>query len=234
MAQCPKCGANVPGKFCPNCGTQATPESQGAAAAMPTPPPPQPQGFPQPPQGFQPPQQPGYPPQPQVFQPGLYPGMQPVQQKSSVLKWVGIIVGVVALLLGGVVIASMGEDDTTQQAQKAVQSAIVSVGAPIFTDNVNAETQEPARKLQSIPTATDNIYAAVQVKVKKGQVLSAKWYFQGEHQPQLDTNLNIDEDFQGWGAFNIDNGGEAWPKGTLKVEIYLDDQLKQSANINIQ
>ncbi|HYG57811.1 MAG TPA: hypothetical protein VD902_07050, partial [Symbiobacteriaceae bacterium] len=88
--------------------------------------------------------------------------------------------------------------------------------------------------LQTIPPSTDNIYAAVQLNVKGGSVLGAKWYYQNRHQSHLDTNLPVDEDFEGWGSFNIDNGGDPWPAGNYKVEIYLNDQKVQEKAFNVK
>ncbi len=86
MAQCPKCGTQSDGLFCPSCGARVTqPQAQQAAASMN--PPPQPPQY-QPPQSpqYQPPQPPQYqapqPPQYQAPQPPQYQAPQPPQYQA--------------------------------------------------------------------------------------------------------------------------------------------------------
>lgn len=183
---------------------------------------PAPQYPPQPPQQQYPPQPPqGY--SPQQYPPGYqgYPQMPP-QRPSSPWKWVGIIGGIVALVLVAlVVISGMGDDPTDPPKGQVAASAIKK--GPIITNKVNEESQAPQGELSSVPQATDLIYASVQIEVKQGDVLGAKWYYGGQQQTHLDTELPVtDGDFSGWASFNISNDGDPWPKGNYKVEIYLN------------
>lgn len=215
LAQCPNCGTTANAKFCPNCGAQIPQVPPVAPSAQ------APQFPPQPPQQF-PPQPQGYPPQ--QYQPGYqgYPQMPP-RQKSSPWKWVGIITGIIGLILVAlIVIGSLGDgtDPVNPSGQKVTASSVKK--GPIITDKVDDQSQAPKGELASVPTKTDLIYASVQIEAKKGDVLGAKWYYNGQQQAQLDTELPVDEDYVGWASFNITNGGTPWPKGTYKVEIYFN------------
>jgi len=237
MAVCPNCATVAAGKFCPNCGAQV-PEQPPVASAAQTqqypPQPPQgyaPQQYPQqPPQGFQPqypPQQPGY---------GGYPQMPP-QKPSSPWKWVGIIGGGLVVLVVAVLVllSALGDDPGALPADKSVQvttSAIKTV--PVITSKVNEETQAPQGELKTVPPSTDMIYAAMQVAVKNGDVLSAKWFYNGKQQTHLDTELPVDEDFVGWAAFNISNGGKPWPAATYKFEVYLNGKKAQEKTFEVK
>jgi hypothetical protein len=144
----------------------------------------------------------------------------PPQKSGSPLKIIGIVAGgLLAIILALFVVLSLGSGP---------------VGTPIITDTVDTETWEPLRELKTITTTTDPIYAAMEVSVTKGQVLSAKWYYNGELVPELNTDLAITEDTEGWAAFNITNGGTTWAPGKVRVEIYLDGELEQSAEFEIK
>lgn len=224
MAQCPNCGTQASAKFCPNCGAQM-PQVPPVAAA--------PQAPPQmPPQQYPPQAAAGYPQQPQAYPPQQFPpqgynpyGQQmPPRKSGSPLKWIGIIGGSLVALIAVVlvILTALGGGG----------SGVTST--PIITDKVNQETQQPIGSLTNVPPATDMIYAAVEVDVKKGDVLSAKWYYNGNLQSQLNTELPVDDDFAGWGAFNISNAGKPWPKGSYKVELYYNGEKAQEKTFEVK
>lgn len=242
MAQCTNCGAQATGRFCPNCGAQI-PQEPAAAPMAPPPLPPQGAG-PQPPQ-FQGPQPMQYQVPPPQFQqsnppygpqgsgpmPGQFPPAPPQQQKTSGSKVVLIILGVIGglILLAVVAVLALSAfivdkaDDIVTPIQPAVTTVTSSAVTNLtITDKVNDQTQEPQRALTTVPPATDQIFAAIKVSIKQGQVLSAKWYYNNNHQAHLDVDLPADQDFKGWASFDISNGGKPWPNGSYKVEIYLD------------
>lgn len=202
---------------------------------MPSPPPmpgnQQPQYPPRPQQQFAPqqfppqqyPQQP-YPPQYQPQGPGMYPGMQPQQPpKRSAGKTILAVVGGIVALLAVVIVAlaTLGGGST-------------AVGTPVITDQVNEDSQAPLRDLKGAVTPkTGVIYAAVEVELKKDQVLAAKWYYANQHQAQLDTEIPVPDDFKGWASFHISNDKD-WPVGSYKVEIYVDNKLEQTATFSVK
>jgi hypothetical protein len=205
MAQCPNCGAIASAKFCPNCGTQIPQTPPVAAAAVP----PQPT----PPPAYPTPGQPAYP----NAYPNAYQQMPP-QKSGNPFKLIGIIIGgLLAVVLGLFLVLGSGP-----------------VGTPVITDQVDAETMEPLRELAAVAPTAESIYAAVEVDVDKGQTLTAKWYYEGRLQEQVNTDLTLDDAFSGWVSFKINNGGKPWPAGQFKVEIYLDGELEQTAEFAVK
>jgi hypothetical protein len=232
MAQCPNCGAQAPGKFCPNCGTQVPQTPPIAAAAM------QPQQAPPPVPSYS---QPGQPPQygvptpPPGYQapyPNPYQQVPPQKAGSSALKIilivVGALVGLFALLIG---VAMVLPDDP---AVVDVPAAGSPVSMPVITDQVDAQSQKPLNPMLTVPSSTDSIYAAIEVHVKEGQVLGAKWYYNDRLQDHLNTDLAVPRDYQGWASFDVGNGEEPWPAGRYRVEIYLDGALQHGVNFTVK
>jgi hypothetical protein len=206
-----------------------SPQQQYAPQQFPAQPFP-PQQFPQ--QQY-PPQQ--YPPQ----GPGMYPGMQPQPRKSSALKIIlAVVGGLVALIILAIVLLVAFSDDPTPPSgptKTTNQTTTTVVGVPVITDQVNEETQAPLRDLKGVvKPSTNEIFAAFETTLKKGQTISAKWYYNNSHQSQLDTALPVDEDFKGWASFNIGNAGKPWPEGQYKVEIYVDGQKQQEMQFNVK
>lgn len=233
MAQCPKCGTHAEAKFCPNCGSPITPAA--AASQAPQYPPQPPQQFP--PQQQYPPQ--GYPPQaPQYAPPGYPPYQQmPPQRPSSPWKWVAIIggalLGLIVLVI--VVLAMLPEEDPIAypNAPVTVATSVVK-NVPIITNKVNDQTQAPIGELKTVPPSTDAIYASIEVEVKKDDILGAKWYYKGQQQTHLDTELPFDKNFKGWASFSISNDGKPWPVATYKVEIYLNGKKVQEKAFEVK
>lgn len=199
MAKCQTCGTEASGKFCPNCGSQVLQAPPVAAAALPAQQPP--------------PQQ--YPPQ-QPYPPGYAP--MPPQAKSSPWKWVAIIGGsVLGLLVVAVaLLLALGDDVTVSTIPNP----------PVIASKI-AEDSAPLDNLTTVPAQTDPIYAAVQVEVQKGDILAAKWYYRGNHQAHLDYELPAEGEFIGWASFEIGNGGDPWPAGLYKLELYLNGEKAQ-------
>lgn len=220
MAQCPNCGAQVSAKFCPNCGAQVPQTPPVAAASVQpqqSPPSPPPPAYPQPgqPPQYGAPPQVGTPAPPPGYQPGYANPYQqmPPQKSGSPWKLIGAIVGgLLVVIIGLLVVLGSGP-----------------VGTPVITDQVDAESMEPLRELAAVPPGTGDIFASVEVNVDQGQTLTAKWYYEGQLQEQVNTDLTLDEDYSGWVSFKINNGGQPWPAGQFKVEIYLDGELEQTA-----
>ena len=251
---CPNCGVQMP-EAAASMPTPPPPAQPGPPTGAPA------QGFGpqqpgfQPRPGMQPPgfppqpgmQPPGFPPQPgmqpmQPGYPGAYPGMAPQPKKNSALKVIliiaGVIVGLFILLL---VVAAMLPDDTptatttTPANSTAKNTAGVTMGSVVFTNQVDDDSQAPKRELNSIPSATNIIYAAAKTKTgAKAVALSAKWYYNDKHQSHLDTELDAPADYEGWAAFNIDNGGKPWPAGNLRIEIFANGQKLQERSIAIK
>lgn len=183
-------------------------------------PPPAPYGAPPPHPGQYPPA--GQYPAPGPYgQPGQYPGVQPARRGGFgkvLLIIVGVVVGLFALLL---VLGSLVPDAPI-------------VDGPIITDRVDSDTREPLNeRMVAVPSGTDRIYAAVEVSLRAGQTVGARWYYGGRHQPHLDTNLEVPDQYQGWAAFDISNGGSAWPPGTYRVEIYVDGAKEAEAAFGV-
>jgi hypothetical protein len=215
VVQCPQCGAQVNGKFCPNCGTQvlqaAQPQYGGQA--------------------------------PHSFPPNPYPAPPAPPKGNSPVKIILIVVGVLAglfLLLIVAVLALVPDDPGTPtpapqpSATGEKTTGGSSVGQPVITDQVNPDSQKPLRVLLTVPSATDRIYASVEVQAKKGQKLGAKWYYNGNLQDHLTTELTIPNDYAGWASFDIDNGGQPWPAGQYRVEIYLDGAQPHATNFTVK
>lgn len=235
MAKCVQCGMESNSKFCPNCGAQVQQAPPVAAAQAPQYPPQQPV----PPQ--YPPQPQGYAPQvPPQFQQGYpgYPMQQPPQKKSSAWKWIGLVAGILVVVVGLLFVALNAIGDKVKDfdlptAPVKVTTSLVKT-VPVITDKVNEGSQAPIGELKTVPPKTDNIYAAIQVEVKAGDVLGAKWYYKGNLQQHLNTELPVDEDFEGWASFNIDNGGDPWPVAPYKVEIYLNGKKVQEKAFEVK
>lgn len=214
MAQCPACGTQASSKFCPSCGAQVP---QPAASAMPTPPPvPQRQGQTPVPPPY-PPQQAPYPPQ-QGYAPqqGMYPGMapQPAQKSGGWLKWVLGGVGVLFVLLVALILFG---------------------GTPAGVGEVYINTDKVAEHMAVIPSNSEFIYAVAEVKADEASTVTAKWYMGGEHVPQLDTNFDVQADFEDFVSFHI-TGVEKWPAGNYKVEIYFNGtkEAEKSFQVKLQ
>lgn len=148
------------------------------------------------------------------------------------LTIVGVLVGLFVLL---VIIGSLLPDEEGGTVAPVGSTAQGIVSGPVITDRVNQETQEPltAPKL-FLPPTTDQIYAAVNINVRAGQRLGARWYYEGRHQAHLDTTLDIPDNFRGWAAFNIGNGGQPWPKGSYRVEVLLDGQKQVETSFSVK
>lgn len=207
--QCPQCGTQATGKFCPNCGAQI-------------------------PQGSQP-QYGGQAPHP--YPPNAYPAPR---KGSSPLKIVLIVVGAlvglfVLLIVAVVALVPVDTDTVTTDPQPAVTEGTgTSVGQPVITDKVDPDSQKPLSVLLTVPAATDRIYASVEVRARQGQKVGAMWYYNGNLQDHLTTELTIPKDYAGWASFDIDNGGKPWPAGPYRVEVYLDGVQQHATNFTVK
>lgn len=219
MAQCPACGTQASGKFCPTCGAQVP--QQSAASAMPTPPPMPPQQGQTPVQPPYPPQQAPYPPQqgyPQGYAPqqGMYPGMapQPVRRSGGWIKWVLGGVGVLTLL---------------------VLALIFLGGSTPGIGEVVINTTETFEHMSVIPAQAEEIIAIAEVTTEEAVVATAKWYVDGEHITQLDRDVDVPANIEDYLTFRIwRETMDRWPAANYKVEIYVDGakQAEQTFKVN--
>lgn len=225
MVQCPRCGDQVTGKFCPSCGSQMIPAPPPTAAAMMQP------GQGAMPQAL-PPKPPGYPAQ------APYQQVPPAPRRGGgVLKAILILLGVVVGLFVLLVVAGLLlSDDTGPASNPAAASslAVGTVGKPIITNQVDEVTQAPENALKVVAPDTSEIFAAIEVNLRTGQVLVGRWYYNGRHQAHLDTRIELDKAHQGWASFNIGNGTEAWPPGTYKFELLLDGKVQTETEFSVK
>jgi hypothetical protein len=148
---------------------------------------------------------------------------------SSRRRWVGLLslALVVAALLsacgsqpGGEHPANAGKapqiDPTTADSVK---------GVPVITDKVELETQAPIGELKVVPRNTEVIYACVQIDGDLDDRFSVRWYRNGQHLTNLDSELVLsDFAISGWASFPIANS-QPWATGTYVVEIYYMEKL---------
>ena len=111
-----------------------------------------------------------------------------------------------------------------------------------LTDKMNG--QKPGDAKDSFTASTPMFYYICSSDgVTKGQTVKAVWiatdtngaapanYKIDEKGLMVDKNLKADEEWTGSFTLSIPNKG--WPKGQYRVELYVDNQLLQSAKFSV-
>lgn len=124
--------------------------------------------------------------------------------------------------------SSPGSSEHPASAAKAAKvdpsTADTVLGAPVITDAVDRD-QAPVRELKVVPRDTDVIYACVKVEADLDDKFTVKWYHNGKHLSNLDSDLVLsDFAFAGWASFPI-SSDKPWATGTYVAEVYFKDKL---------
>lgn len=104
----------------------------------------------------------------------------------------------------------------------------------VLSNEIN-ENSEPVNPTDTFG-ANDIFYACVKLDYRlAGDNLAAKWYL-GEDQLIDEVSLDIEEDLYSpeYTAFNLSNGGDPWPAGDYKVEIYFNEALYNTYDFKVE
>lgn len=134
------------------------------------------------------------------------------------------------VLLAALLTACTSNPGTTEHPANAAKAAKVDPSTAdtvlgfIISDKVDRD-QSPVGELKVVPRETDVIYACVKVEADLDDRFNVKWYRNGKHLANLDSELVLsDFALAGWASFPISNE-EPWPTGTYDVEVYYMDKL---------
>jgi hypothetical protein len=117
---------------------------------------------------------------------------------------------------------------------------LLTAACSFSASTANVKEAFTAREVNGVPEATTSFtpdevfYCLVTVaNAPDDTVTKAIWY--AENADGVDPNTVLQQtEYTGGGeiTFNISNN-QAWPSGAYKVEIYLDDELKQTLNFSV-
>lgn len=149
---------------------------------------------------------------------------------ASRRRWGGGLLSLLVLLaaLLSACSSNQGSSEHPANAAKAAKvdpsTADTVLGPPVITDKVDRD-QAPVGELKVVSRNTEVIYACVKVEADLDDRFTVKWYHNGKHLANLDSELVLDQfALAGWASFPIQSSAP-WATGTYDVEVYYMDKL---------
>lgn len=134
-------------------------------------------------------------------------------------------------LMGGLAQAQTPDSTATPgvsaspTAGTVVIGDVAELGEIEWAREIDPETNAPARRATGFVTTDPAIHAVVPVvRILQGTVVAARWSFNGEPVPVLDSEVTADRSYErGWIAFSLTKpADQIWPTGEYAITILVN------------
>ncbi len=215
---CPACGQKKPAKvslYCVKCGAEIEPgarfcKSCGASTG----------GESEPAYSYIPQQS------PPVYNRSEAPYSQPEPKSKKKKKRKGLLIAVLGLLALLIVLAIANGGE--------IGFSTANISQPAMASSVDASTKQPVNKTDVFSTQNPVIYATILVKNAPSDTkITAKWTYVDGSVDIGTVNFQTTQTSQ-YVAFHLTKPDSGFPVGAYKVEIYLNDKLKETMKFSVK